>query len=204
MIGLLTSRQTYVAQTSRPLVVEDIDEYADSPSLVPDRFVSISTKYATVKDLEGKPLSDILPCYLNEEIVGSASDPVQYLIRKRQQEIFRSGGVHWCERIAGIRCSFESIDDANLFVICIRNHALVFVRKEDAICYTHGFEYQGATELLYWLTRLFQEKSYDTDRDRVILMGEIELKRQAYAMLQPFFRHVWVEDLNPLAVFEMS
>ncbi|MFN8280576.1 MAG: DUF3822 family protein [Saprospiraceae bacterium] len=204
MIGLLTSRKTYVAQTSRPLVVEDVDEYADSPSLVPDRFVSISTKFANEHQLQGKPLSDILPRYLNEEIVGSALDQVQYLIRNRQQEIFRSGGIHWSERIDGIRCSFESNEDANVFVICIRHHALVFVRKEKAIGYTHGFEYQGATELLYWLTRLFQEKSYDTNRDRVILMGEIQFKREAYAMLQPFFKQVWVEDLNPLAVFEMS
>ncbi|MFN8332473.1 MAG: hypothetical protein U0T81_14865 [Saprospiraceae bacterium] len=102
MIGLLTSRKTYVAQTSRPLVVEDVDEYADSPSLVPDRFVSISTKFANEHQLQGKPLSDILPRYLNEEIVGSALDQVQYLIRNRQQEIFRSG------EFTGVNVSMES------------------------------------------------------------------------------------------------
>ncbi len=207
MLGLLTDHHSYKIRTDIPILIESLDLYKNTPSLIPERFVSLSTKFGICSNSDN--LTQCYPIFPNEELENcrlSNGDEFCYAITsnlKRNYSIFHFRIL--CDKIGNYY--FNSSDHLlyqNLqFVVLIDNQAIFFQTDKSTVHHFQIFSYEQELELLFHLNRFFIQQGMDLMNEKIILLGEVEPKFKIFNLFQNYCKNILADDFNPLSLLEL-
>lgn len=208
MIGLLTEKNSYIARTDIPLIVEPSSIYLNKAASIPEEFISISTKFCDLTG--GQSIENMIPVYPNEIVkllaLENGEDDFAYLMH-RDHEGFTQG-IHikkLCKKISNYYRSLYNYNDQSVrvhFLVLIRNHAIFFRSGSLRIEFFHIYEWQTSTELLFHINKKFVDDRCDYEKDELIILGEVEMKAEIYSLFQKYFKNIITDDYNPLKFIE--
>ncbi|MEO6190541.1 MAG: DUF3822 family protein [Saprospiraceae bacterium] len=201
MIGILTNNQVFIAQTSKPFILEHISEYKYTDSLIPKNYLSISDKFR-LNPKNNSEIEDFFPIYPNEIIINKyleGSDRIiSYVQRSSLTDQFLNGD-HVFSKVNKITSQYESFDVNNTFLVLIENYVVVFIRLKHEIVFFHIYKCSSAEEILYFVNQLYRDRNLDFEKDILILLGQANQKMGVFQLFANYFRKVFSDDSNPLS-----
>ncbi len=201
MVGLIIKNQSFIAQTSRPLVVEPFEDYSSAKNLLPEYYIAISSKFVHSIGMDHTSHNEF-PIYPNETWVQSETsnhqEHISFAVNKGEAGNFKKG-THLVSRLGKITSTFQSDSFQNVYLVCIQNQVVIFVRNKGNLEFVNVYQLNTAEEVLYWVNRLFRDKNLSFEEDQIIIYGEVKMKMDAFHLFKPYFRKIWIEDSNPFS-----